>query len=328
MRSVLTVWAIEAITRNLVSIACAQVTGPASIPESPEKLTNVSKISGMARIGKEPQFLVVRDEKGETKHARFGIVTIEPGSAPSILPLVDAAPPSVAPFDLEAVCLLDEQPESMEFLAFESGRSPSEDPSRIPRFFQVSLTLKSGTKNAWTLKTVRVFQRMGGKEQIEGAVCIGLGQDRYTLVLGERGDRNAKPSVQGRLRWGVLDIDNPSSDFRYDDEGGQPLDTPPWDARRMDRDCGDLFLDDSKRLWSAGTDDAGDDGPFRSILYSPGRVAIDATGGVLIDPTEPVSSRYVDGLKIEALGPPVVKDSAFTVATDDENYGSIVRPLR
>ena len=74
------------------------------------------------------------------------------------------------------------------------------------------------------------------------------------------------------------------------------------------------------------TQDLGDNGPFRSIVYLAGRIEPDASEPVQVLP-ETNASWVLDGLKVEALGPSAVERSLLSIATDDENYEGVWRPL-
>jgi hypothetical protein len=70
----------------------------------------------------------------------------------------------------------------------------------------------------------------------------------------------------------------------------------------------------------------GDSGPFRSVIYRVGKFDPSVSYPVQYEMNQDMVW-YLDGLKVEALGPPVVAGSVLTFATDDENYGGLWRPL-
>ena len=74
---------------------------------------------------------------------------------------------------------------------------------------------------------------------------------------------------------------------------------------------------------------SGELGPFRSLIYSPGLIKFDETKGLLFTPKRHESSWLVEGLKVEGLAAPAssISQSAFSIGTDDEEYGGVWRPL-
>ena len=75
-------------------------------------------------------------------------------------------------------------------------------------------------------------------------------------------------------------------------------------------------------------EDAGDEGPFRSIIYRAATVQADAVNPIQLSKTQR-PSWMMDGLKVEALaGPPDGVSGAFlSFATEDEQLGGVWRPL-
>ena len=71
-----------------------------------------------------------------------------------------------------------------------------------------------------------------------------------------------KPAV---LVWGTLDLT--ARRYAYEILGEFPFTAPdlPWSADT--RDCSDLHLDGSGRIWCSAAQDGGDNGPFRSVIW-------------------------------------------------------------
>ena len=130
-----------------------------------------------------------------------------------------------------------------------------------------------------------------------------------------------------RILWGELNLEK----YKFTLSGDVPLVSS---SVLNDRDCSDLFIqpgNGSHIVWSVATVDAGDNGPFRSVIYRAGSFVYDVNGDSVkfIRESDPIIFRQLDGLKVEALAAPtpLVPRSGFSVGTDDENFGGIWRPL-
>ena len=139
-------------------------------------------------------------------------------------------------------------------------------------------------------------------------MCLKREDGSLLVLLGER---NAV-SNQGKLHRLLLDL----SDYSVTAEEPLLFDLPPLPKNPGLRVCSDLFHAGGA-LWVSAAVDPGDDGPFVSYIY---RVDLKSKRAE-------APAWRLDGLKVEALGVAVVPGSALSVATDDEYYGGIWRPL-
>jgi hypothetical protein len=79
-------------------------------------------------------------------------------------------------------------------------------------------------------------------------------------------------------------------------------------------------------LWCVAADDPGDAGPFRSVIFQVGTV--DAKSKTPIQAiAKSVAGWTFDGVKVEAIARSLPEVGGLSVATDDENYGALWRPL-
>jgi hypothetical protein len=284
--------------------------------------------SGMARIA-ENTFLTVNDRKTPRDAGeRLGVLTIEPtGARFQPVMVADWGSPQGPPSDLEAAAAIPGRPG--ECLLAESGRFMG----RFGRIFHVRLE-KVG--EGWRAHPLGVFApepraltpegSVYQANEVEGIACFQAG-DRLILVLGERGGQARDGRAVARLVWGELDL----AAYRFTRMGDREL---VGRSVLGDRDLSDLLVrEEGGRwvVWSVATVDAGDNGPFRSLVFRAGEFRLDRRRGRV----DYVRGRHreraleADGVKIEALAEPaqIVAGSLFSIGTDDENYGGVWRPL-
>ena len=267
--------------------------------------------SGLARID-QSTFLVAHDIKAESGEARLGTLHVQPGSTPLYVPLkVDwgAEPP---PNDFEAVC--DVPGQEREFLATESGY----EGGKFGRVFHIVLT--KGVEQWDVTVKGRIFLPKD-TENIEGLTCVRNAAGELILLLGERGGSNQNPT--GKIRWAALDL----IAYRMQILGEKNLIVPSQIAGQKGvRACADLYLDDRKQLWSVATQDRSDDGPFRSVIYQAGTIDPSAPEPFHLLPQ--INAAWIlDGVKVEGIAASPIENSPISIATDDENYEGIWRPL-
>jgi hypothetical protein len=272
-----------------------------------------SGYSGMARLG-DGSFVVTHDFKAGQAGPRLGVIAVSETSPPSYSPV--AWDGDALPSDLEAICPLPGL--ANEFLALESGHKPGGG-----RAFHLALSREAG---AWKMSLRGTHALPPYVADVEGAACAAAKDGRLVLVLAERGGTKKNPN--GRLRWGALRLG-----------GGAGLDWPesnkldlkpfpdPGKGKLRWRGCTDLYLDDKGQLWAARGVDPGDAGPFRSAIYRVGRLAADEPERPVVLEESPKVEFFLDGFKVEGLAGPALKGSAFSVATDDENFGGTWRPV-
>ena len=219
--------------------------------------------------------------------------------------------------DLEALCALKGRPD--EFLAIESSYRDAD----YGRVLQVRIRGdQAELVRAMPLPKVR----SNGKDGMgyEGLACRRIGPDRYLLALGERGGSQVRP--RGTLRFGEFDAASGGLNWQEDEvpllAPGQWLNIPPH------RDLADLYVDDKGGLWAVAASDPDEYGPFRSLVWSPGRM-----GDSLATPYFPAPDHeprwIIDGFKVEAISAPDprVPGSVLSIGSEDEKLGGVWRAL-
>jgi hypothetical protein len=296
----------------------------------PGRAAESPSYSGMVRIA-DNTFLTVHDRKTPLdKGYRLGILTVteHDGTFFRPLPVKDWREDEGMPSDLEACCAIPGR--SSEYLLAESGSFNR----KFGRIFHVQV--KRDQEGAWQAAVLRVFRcyrrqldekgRTHEGEQVEGIACF-TDKDKTILVLGERGGQVRGEHRPGRLVWGELDFER--AEFK-------PLGDEPLVAKSVlgDRDCSDLLLVKEKEAWtvlSVATRDGGSAGPFHSAVFRAGtfQPATETTPARFVREETPVVLYQLHGLKVEALGlaPLCILNSVFSIATDDEAFGGIWRPL-
>jgi hypothetical protein len=288
-----------------LTLAAAKTNTHATLSASP------IGYSGLARIN-QSTFLVAHDTKSESGEARLGTLLVQPGSTPLYVPLkVDwgADPPN----DFEAVSAVPGQ--EREFLVTESGY----EGGKFGRVFHIVLT--KGLEQ-WNVTVKGTIFLPKDTENIEGLTCVRNAAGELILLLGERGGSNQNPT--GKIRWAALDL----IAYRMQVLGEKNLVVPSQivAGQKGVRACADLYLDDRQQLWSVATQDRSDDGPFRSVIYQAG--TIDPSAPEPFHLLQQINAAWIlDGVKVEGIGASPIENSPISIATDDENYEGIWRPL-
>lgn len=269
--------------------------------------------SGLAALG-QSTLLAVHDEKANDLGHRLGVLTVVGGKDPMYTPVcVVWSSRGDRPSDLESICAIPGR--NLEFLAAESGGYYEK--GKYGRVFHVQMF---NNNNTWTATIKGVIPLPRDTENVEGIACVATRNGSLLMILAERG--GGKKNAQGKLRWGRLDLGS----YTLDMLGEKTFAAPDWPDATMNRDCADLFIDEDDRLWIVATEDSGDVGPFRSVIYNAGCIAPDDPDLIHLH-ASPKAVWHLDGLKVEAIGPGIVQGSQLTFGTDDENYGGIWRPL-
>ncbi len=321
-----TTHATIAVVLSVMLTACAtHQTGmeeaPASIaPAGSAPLAN--GYSGMAQLDSQ-KYVVVHDTKSYKDGARLGIVRLDNG-VPRYeeLSVDDWKDEDGRSSDLESICALPGRPG--EFLAAESGYWEGKN----GRIFH--LTVQDGqarVQSALPLPLLADNSEDQEGDNFEGIACAPHPGGGILVVLGERGGSERYPA--GVLRWGRFDPATAAITWTDAGKAGQRIAAPgAWVDPEAKRDISDLHLDPQGAIWAVATEDAGDAGPFRSVIYKV--ATLDG------DPDRPFGivkdghiGWVVDGLKVEALsGPPGTSEHSFlSYGTEDEDLGGIWRPL-
>lgn len=299
-----------------VVLLCAACASRGPVPAPPASAPGVG-YSGMARLG-DGGFLVVHDTKAPRDGARLGLVRVAPGAAPAYTPLSvgDWRDGDGRSSDLESVCALEGR--DGEALAAESGRFEG----RFGRLFHVRV----GGASVEVLRVYRLPPEdpaVEAPDNFEGLACARLAVDRYLVILGERGGSGGR---SGALRWGFLQV--ATGELTWAEES-LPVAAPgPFGDASGHRDISALYLAADGLLWAAASEDAGDDGPFRSVIYAAARLVEGASPPLQLTGSKR-SAWTVDGLKVEGLAAPAttIRASVASLASEDENLGGVWRPL-
>jgi hypothetical protein len=230
------------------------------------------------------------------------------------------------PNDLESICSVPTGQE--QYIVAESGYKSG----RFGRVFRIQVFESNGIPKA---RILSFFSPIPANDawpdlstpsayQVEGLACIIDREKNLWLLLGTRGSKD----VPARIIWGEIsgwDAQSPT----FSRKGEQSLDENPLG----DRAISEIYLEkleaETWRMWASATVDQGDDGPFRSIIYSPGVLHSDSHLGLYFEKARHHASWIIEGLKVEGLaGPPdLLPGAAFAIGSDDEHYFGIWRPL-
>lgn len=252
-------------------------------------------ISGMARLGSR-SFVVVHDRKSNDPRPRVGRLYVDPAGCVHYKPFaINWEGAGGLPSDLESICPIPGR--AGEFLAAESSGWID----RTGRVFHLAV---DGT---WC--QVIGVSWLPDVKNVEGVACEELKDDTVVVTFGER----APEAGTGKLYRCVLNLADHSlrevTPIKFD-----LTNVPKIKGLRV---CSDLYFDEGDYWVSAAVDPDVATGPFESFVYK-----LDLAHRTAQPPTW-----RLDGLKVEALGPAVVEGSALSVATDDEDFGGIWRPL-
>ncbi len=308
---------IRALVLGAVCVACgcsAHSSSVLPVPAEPLLARAVPDgLSGMAPVGARA-FVVVHDVKdSQPGRTRLGLVSVDEEGAVGYQPIAVAWGPRVSS-DLESACALPGRAD--EILASESWGGGCMFHARIHH----------GDEAAPSADLLGCIPIPHDVVEMEGLACTVAPDGAVWLVLGERGgEPGANP---GRLRWGTLDL--AAHTFV---ERGRTTVRSPTDGRtdlEHQRHVADLWLDRDATLWSAGTEDPGDAGPFRSVLYRLGRFGPDPShpSTLTFSPVSDPQPLWFEGLKVEAVSAPVGAGARFSVGTDDEALVGVWRPVR
>jgi len=302
---------------------------------------DLGDISGIVAIpgdsaGPE-RFLVVNDKKDRDRPGdrgpRVGILTVQDGQRHSYVPVdLPASAWGAKPAnDLEGACLVPGTSDT--FLLLESGYFRGD----YGRIFMVRVSMDS--KPAIRGEVLRVYQlpTTGTPFNLEGIACFRW-RGSLHLLLGDRASPSAGgdgtrtshgtlyhaplPSEPAEIRWTkIADLVAPS--FAGMNGGGF-------------RHCSDIYLREIPGLpgtyvllVAASYDPGSSTGPFRSEVYSAGRLGLNAsTKEELYKPWPKARPMWrLDGVKVEALASCGPNGSGICIGTDDEGLGGIWRRL-
>ncbi|MCW8797029.1 MAG: hypothetical protein OQK67_08210 [Chlorobium sp.] len=295
-----------------------QATETTSLPQA-------AGISGMTQIDGN-SYLVVHDALSFENGPRMSIITLSANAAPVFHPVtIDSwSHGDGRASDLESLCAVPSR--SHEYLMAESGTWKG----KFGRLFH--LRLDTETKKAVILGLIKLPvladnnpQQVG--DQYESLACIKGADGRLLLLLGERGGSQRFPD--GVIRWGVIDLDRHELVFTKKGLEGIKINAPgKWKNERTNRDISDIYISPGGELYISAAEDNGDNGPFSSVIYSAGKISGNFNFPVIAD-QHPEVWRTISSIKIEGLSGPAesVAGSQMSIGSDDENYGTIWRPV-
>ncbi len=287
--------------------------------------------SGMTQVA-DNTFLTINDRKNPRDSGyRLGLLTLTYGDGIVFTPLTvyNWMDKDNEPSDLEACCAIPGK--NGEFLVAESGFYKG----KFGRIFHISLLKdKEGFWSVMVKKTFRIYnrtltakQRSYKGDQVEGMACFkALG--KLILVYGERGGATHGGKKVGTLVWGSIDLRT----YQFSKLGEAALVNS---SVLGERDCTALHLipnpDGSVSVLSVAARDADDNGPFHSVIYLAGQFRIHRKEETIqfVRNIIPETISELSGIKVEGLAGPAgnAPQSKYSIATDDENFGGIWRPL-
>lgn len=278
-------------------------------------------ISDMVQLDAE-RYLFVQDKKITAPGDRLGIFQLRPGLPPlyQSIPVANW-PETQMSNDLEAMCALPGRPQ--EFLLAESGQWHGE----FGRLFHIQL-LQGYARVLASYPLPPHLDNTAEQQgdQFEGLACAAKAPNRYLLILGERGGAERDGALsQGKLHWGEFDI--AASQIIWSEQ------TLTVHAPKLDviappqRDIAALYLE-ANILWASAVREAGELGPFSSLIYQVALVDPQAEM-----PLQLINNQRVywqlDGFKVEAIAAPspLIPGSALSIGTEDEQLGGQWRAL-
>lgn len=303
---------------------------PVKIEKSTTKLPD---ISGMA-IYDHQSYLVVHDVKSHEVKPRLGILTVKTGENPTLDPVsLDWSTFSRKGNDLESICAIPGKPG--EYLTAESGYyKPNSGPVIHGTIYHILIS-KNQSGN-FIGKVLQAIQFPDNLKQVEGIACLPASEKGNTVILAERGARGYQGIIPGNLHWDYLVLERSQVKKQsFTSQGSISFLTgdTDWCKSADTRSCSDIFIDDQQRLWISSTQDGGDNGPFRSVIYLAGRVLPGSSKPVVLFP-DPLIAWKVEGFKVEAISG-INKTSSkengcpisLSLGTDDEAFGGTWRNL-
>ncbi len=345
------------------AILVGALAGTHQPAEAPAALLGTG-FSGFAALGGQ-EILAVHDTKavplsaGQTlpRLDRYlSIVTLSPAGAPAMLRRLNLSVDEGlslerAPSDLEAVCLLSRPRKTMgegdrarpiHALAFESGdfRRDTDGPNAVDfraRAYHIRLDQAAGGTRARLIGVIEFTEL--GLIDVEGALCrAAAGGPQASedpvpveVVLARRGG-GADPARLHRLRL-MVSRDGPVTLASGVEAGGLEA---PWPREILERlpegaarHVTDLSQGPGERVFVTAAGDAGDAGPFASLIYTVNaaclfgqRAVAGVRGGQPCHPDRGMV-RSVPNVKLEALTVIDGRTNHLALGSDDEDLGGL-----
>lgn len=312
------IW-LFAVVATISLAGCVSIHAPVPAIPAINLTASIPGISGMAPMS-DGRYLIVADTKSYSEDLRFGVIdaVAEGGTRFSPIPVRGWEAVGGLSNDLEALCALPGR--SDEFLAAESSYRDA-DYGRV-----LHLRVRDGVVEL--LRAMKLpTERSNGKDDMgfEGLACRRIGEARYLLALGERGGAAVRP--RGSLRFGEFDA---AAGILTWQDHEMPLHAPgSWLSVPPHRDIADLYVDGAGTLWAVAASDPDDYGPFRSLVWTPGRLGDSLDRPLLTDHADREPRWIVDGFKVEALSSPDrrIPGGVLSIGSEDEKLGGAWRVL-
>lgn len=277
--------------------------------------------SGMTKY-EENSYIVVLDVKSHKNGTRFGKLTVNHEGKQSFTAITvnDWKHPDGRGNDFESVCKVPAT--DNEFLLAEAGAWKG----KFARIFHVRV--KGETAEVISVFKEPIFQGTTPEIQgdnYEGMLCFQFHSTNF-VMLGERGGSDLYH--EGVLRLGKLNLESKTIEWLPPSEFTKRVyPQKAWAEKEGIRSISDLFLDDAGIIWASATEDSGDAGPFNSLVYAVGKLKF-KNNKVLVKPVA-YQEFPIHGFKVEALASPpaVIKNTKFSIGTEDEDLGGVWRVL-
>ncbi len=279
--------------------------------------------SGMAKYN-DNSYIVVHDAKFHQTGHRVGMLNISKNGGFSYRPVTMTSwkHKDGRASDLESICSIPDK--ASEYLMAESGYWDG----KYGRIFHIRIHDTSvEVLHVYQLPKTADINDNATRNNFEGITCIQH-KSELLVLLGERG--GSKAHEYGYINIGVLDYANKKLTWKKYDQI-QITVFPPgnWINTPKKRDISDLYADSNDIIWAVATEDNGDNGPFRSIIYKAAMVSITNSDTPILRIPSEKASWIIDGFKVESLAaaPATILDAIMSIATEDENYNGTWRPL-
>jgi len=274
--------------------------------------TTLGDLSGLAWIH-DGQFLACHDAKvvGENLRPRYAFLTLPKDLHGVTYRDARFSFKGRSPNDLESIAKI---PGTDFVLLCESGDSKMDPKSQM--IYKAEITPSD-------IKIVDVTQWPTLIKNVEGTAVARVG-DKHIFVFAERADK--QPSTE--LSW--LELDPNTMEFKGE---VQSVTVKQPDPKRYNRVIVGLDIDSDGMIYAASAFDAEaaglpdpEDGPYAGGVFAIGSVVQHADDAAIELFAQPKVIATVDGFKVEGVA---VRETGETkeifFATDDENYGGVIR---
>ncbi|GFE67735.1 hypothetical protein CFPU101_03450 [Chroococcus sp. FPU101] len=214
--------------------------------------------------------------------------------------------------DLESITAI---PETNLFLIAESG-----DKKNYQRLFLLAYEeeVKGQCLNNTQIPQVKIIAETTWPVKVENVEAIAVTKinNQYLFLYTERADSQASTEIH----WTTLTLDP----LKFGEFRSISFQSSFGSGKNI-RQISDLAIDSQQNLYIASTYDLGNTGAFRSAIYRIGQISDD--NNLILEPL-PQKMGEINGLKVEGIAiQKLPSGDQIFFATDDENYGGVLRPL-